>query len=81
MSDFGFGAVSQRPLGSYRRTSIGYAHSRAGMSGAPVVRTSDGLALGVHWGGLEATMALAVPLDKPRLISWLAEHDRRARGR
>jgi V8-like Glu-specific endopeptidase len=47
-----------------------------GMSGAPVIRVSDGLALGVHWGGLEATMALAVPLDKTRLANWIAAHER-----
>jgi V8-like Glu-specific endopeptidase len=46
-----------------------------GMSGAPVVRQSDGLALGVHWGGFEATMALAVPIDKTRLSKWLRGHD------
>jgi len=46
-----------------------------GMSGAPVVRQSDGLAIGVHWGGIEATLALAVPLDKRRLDEWVASHE------
>jgi hypothetical protein len=45
------------------------------MSGAPVVRKSDGAVIGVHYAGIEATMAYAIPLDRQRLDQWLVLHD------
>ena len=45
-----------------------------GMSGAPVVRP-DGVVVGVHYAGIEATVAFAVPIDEPRLSAWLSAHD------
>ncbi len=46
-----------------------------GMSGAPIFRPSNGEVIGIHHSGWEATTALGQPVDRDRLVSWLAEYD------
>lgn len=36
----------------------------SGMSGAPVFRPKDGMVVGVHYAGIEATTAFAIPITK-----------------
>ena len=47
-----------------------------GMSGSPVIRTSDSLVIGVHYAGIGATTAFAIPLENKRLDTWLRLHDK-----
>ena len=46
-----------------------------GMSGAPVIRPSNGTVIGIHHSGWEATTALAQPMNRALLDQWLAEYD------
>jgi S1-C subfamily serine protease len=47
----------------------------AGMSGSPVIALSDAKVVGVHYSGIEATTAFAIPIDHERLRLWLDAHD------
>ena len=47
----------------------------AGMSGSPVFRP-NGTVIGLHWGGWEATTAMAVPLTREYVEHWLHQFDK-----
>ena len=46
-----------------------------GMSGCPIVERNEGKVIGVQYAGLEATTALALPLDDELVSVLLAGHD------
>ena len=46
-----------------------------GMSGSPVFLAEDGVVIGIHHEGCEATTALAVPLTQDKIARWLAQHE------
>ena len=60
---------SVRP-GNLRRILLDIRTAK-GMSGAPLVRQTDGELIGIHLGGKAATMAFAIPLDQSKLSKWL----------
>jgi hypothetical protein len=51
------------------RTSVG-------MSGSPVFRPADGMVIGIHDAGIEATTAFAIPLSQTLVDQVLLFHDR-----
>jgi len=47
-----------------------------GMSGAPIFTPSNGTVIGVHYGGIEGTVAFGVPLTDSILANALDQYDR-----
>jgi len=47
-----------------------------GMSGAPVFRPSTGEVVGIHHSGVEATIAMGLPLTQSKVNEWLNAYDR-----
>lgn len=47
-----------------------------GMSGAPVFRPSNAEVIAIHYAGWEATTALALPLTKPDVDTWIESYQR-----